>query len=329
MALNKHSIMELMAHIGVYPISQELTISNLVKGYILIWIFVHFILLNGFISLNLRFAGLFVSESTIVLIKSLIAQGFWNSLIYLINKRKIKIIVGGLDLNDGAKLNNQLKNSIVISNHRSLFDFILIYYLKNLVERTTNDQIELSFFNWNSLWKVPSIKTIYNFLQNDENWTLDLLVLENILTSFTKNFRNNWIVHFPEVNIFTDRNLYLQNQQVEKFYLPKLDESLYPRFNNFNNLISVVNSNQNSPIQNLIDLTILYYNPVKNTFTNPSLFEILTLKQPFFIINIDVKVKPINKLPTKQRKLEKWLENDWCEKDKTIELMQKQLKINE
>ncbi|CAM9023188.1 unnamed protein product [Wickerhamomyces anomalus] len=292
MALNKHSIMELMAHIGVYPISQELTISNLVKGYILIWIFVHFVLLNGFISLNLRFAGLFVSESTIVLIKSLIAQGFWNSLIYLINKRKIKIIVGGLDLNDGAKLNNQLKNSIVISNHRSLFDFILIYYLKNLVERTTNDQIELSFFNWNSLWKVPSVKTIYNFLQNDENWTLDLL-------------------------------------QVEKFYLPKLDESLYPRFNNFNNLTSVVNSNQNSPIRNLIDLTILYYNPVKNTFTNPSLFEILTLKQPFFIINIDVKVKPINKLPTKQRKLEKWLENDWCEKDKTIELMQKQLKINE
>jgi len=321
--------MELFARIGVYPFPQDLTISNTIKGYLLIWIFLNFIVINGIVSLYLKFFGFFASESAILLGKSWIAQRFWTSLIYLINKRKIKIIVNGLDLKDKAQLNNQLKNSVVISNHRSLFDFILIYYLKNLVEKTTNDQIELSFLNWNSLWKVPSIKTVVEFFKNDENWTLVPLVLENKLTSLIRNFRNNWIVHFPEVNVFTEHNLYLQNQQVEKFYLPKLNNSLYPRFNNFINLIDVINVHQACPIQNLIDLSIVYYNPVKNVFKNPSLFEILTLKQPYFIINIDVKVKPINKLPTKQRKLEKWLENDWCEKDKTIEMMQKQLKINE
>lgn len=322
-------MMELLGHIGIYPISKDLTVSNLIKGYILIWIFIHFIIINGIVSLHLKVASFFIPESTVVFVKSFISQSFWNALIYLINKRRIKIIVGGLDLSDGAKLNSQLKNSIVISNHRSLFDFILIYYLKNLMERASNDHIELSFFNWNLLWKVPSIRSIVEFFQNDENWSFDLLSLEKNISNLTKNFRNNWIVHFPEVNIITEHNLFLQNQQVEQFYLPKLNETLYPRFNNFNNLINIINSNQNSPIRNVIDLTILYYNPVKNIFNSPSLLEILTLKQPFFIISIDVKMRPLSKLPTKQRKLEKWLENEWCEKDKTIELMQKQLKINE
>lgn len=329
MKVSKLSIMELLAHFGIYPVPQELSLFNFLKGYFLIWIFLNFIVLNGILSLHLKLAGFFISESTVVRIKESVVQGFWGTLIYLINKRKIKIIVGGLDLNDGVKLNNQLKNSIIISNHRSLFDFILIYYLKSLVEKKTNDQIKLSFFNWNLLWRVPTIKNIVELLRNDENWRLDLLLLESKISNLTKYFKNNWVVHFPEVNIFTERNLYLQNQQVDQFYLPKLDKLLYPRFDNFSNIISVVNSNQNSSIQNIIDLTILYYNPIKNTFSSPSLLEILSLKQPYFIISIDVKVKPIYKLPTKQRKLEKWLENLWCEKDKTIELMQKQLKINE
>ncbi|CCH41206.1 putative membrane protein [Wickerhamomyces ciferrii] len=354
-------IMELLSHIGIYPSTLNLTLTNKFKGFLLIWVFIKFILVNGWVNLHLflwNWVSNWIGFKWVITItyniKLIISLWFWQSLIYLINKRKIKIIISGLDLNNDLeklKILNE-SNCLCLSNHRSLFDFILIYYIKTLVAKksnhaanngnTTLDSIDLNFINWNSIWRIPSLHTIWNFLTNDENWVIQPNQLELQLNQIINqnneltDLKSNWFIHFPEVNIINDYSLALQNQQLDQYLIPKLNETLYPRFKNFNNIVSTITkinnntaSSSSNQFKNLIDFSIVYYNPLQNNFKNPNLFEILTLKQPFFIINIDIKFKLISKLPLREKKLEKWLEHLWLEKDKTIEMMQKQLKINE
>lgn len=322
--------LEILGDIGIHPVPQELSISNVSKGLMLVMVFLVYLMLEA--QMTAWWYILFmIPESTMCTVKDSMVDVFWTLLIYLINKRKIKIVVSGVNLKD-AEVHEALKNCVVVSNHKSLFDYMLLYYLKTLVEKATMERISLSFFTWNSLWKGPSLKLLWNVFNNDENWQMSPMDLERELTTLKRQRScgvNSWIAHFPEVNIVTDRSLSLQNQQLEKHYLPQFNNLLYPRFNNFTNLIKSIGKGVSySYLKTFVGITILYYNPMKNCFTNPTLFEILTLKQPVFIIDVDIRLRPLNKLPLKERKLQKWLENEWIEKDRILEAMQKQLKLN-
>lgn len=324
--VNSKSVMELLADIGVYPIPAELSVTNVLKGWFLLIGFVIYICIEIQVALWISISSLFVPDSTTVAVSQAVHRFFWTTLIYLVNKRKIRVIISGVDLHDPIH-QELLKNSIILSNHKSLFDFLLIYYLKTLTEKATSDGIMLSFFNWNNFWQTPGLAVLWNFMHNDENWEMNIVELEQSLNDLIKQSSNNWIVHFPEVNICTEKNRLVQGQELDKYFLPRFKDLLYPRFANFNNLIKVAHNSTVSNIRNIVGLTILYYNPLRNDFFNPTLFEILTLKQPEFIINVDFKLKPLSKLPTKHRKLEKWLEAEWSEKDKILELMRSQLKL--
>jgi hypothetical protein len=142
----------------------------------------------------------------------------------------------------------------------------------------------------------------------------------------TKN-KFNWIVHFPEANIFEENVQIIHHYQAELNYLPQYKELLYPRLKNFTNFIESQKNNNHTSIKSLLDLTILYYHPIKETFINPTIFEIMTVKQPVLIVHIDFKLRPLSKLPTKPRRLERWLEEDWSEKDKMIDAIKTQLKM--
>lgn len=345
----KDSMLDLLRSLGIFPLPQNLrTCLKIVKSICILFLLKVFIVINSMIVLELAILLNFfiITPSFHFTICRLIDTIFWDAVLYLINKKKIKIIITGLNLKemknnksskDDPKI-QELKNSIVISNHRSLFDFVIMYYLKTMVEKATDDEINMKFFNWNKLWSAPDLSLLRNIMKYDENWEYKPADLEHEIRRCTTNENlkpnNHWVVHFPEVNIFNEKVYVTQAQQNSNYYLPKLENLLYPRFNNFNNLISIVQNDQLSkipelPFKNLIDLNILYYDPLKNAFVEPKLLEIFTLKQPILIISIDIKLKPLNKLPTKQRKLEKWLEKDWCEKDKQLDLTQKNLKIDE
>jgi hypothetical protein len=323
--------MELLNDVGVYPIPQELSVSNIIKGWLFLSLFLCYCVVDLQVAFWIRATSFFIPNTTSMTVRQFMNDLFWQLLIYLINKRKVKIIISGVNLKDPL-IHDALLKSVVISNHKSLFDYLLIFYLKTLVEKATGERITLSFFIWSSIWQAPGFKLFWKLLNNDENWEMNVVELEQQLIKLFKLKENNWIAHFPEVNICTEKNLTLQGQQLERNFIPKFKDVLYPRFNNFNNLIKAVGNNANSstgePLKNVLGLTILYYNPVKNAFTNPTLFEILTLKQPVFIIDVDFRMKLLNKLPLKNRKLEKWLENEWTEKDKILNAMQKQLKLN-
>lgn len=326
-----NTMYELVSDIGVYPVPPELSTSNLFKGWLLIVLFILYVVIDLQFAVWIRLTAWIVPQSTGYKVRRAWSDVFWQSLLYLINKRKIKIIISGINLKDETQ-HELLKNCVVVANHKSLFDYMLLHYLKTLVEKATGETINLNLFNWNALWFGPSVKLLVKMFRNDENWQMNVVELENSLNDIQRRGDNNWIAHFPEVNICTQRNLTLQNQQLGKNLLPKFKHLLYPRFNNFSNLTKTLGSSSHNlgpqHQYSILGLTILYYNPVKNTFTNPMLFEILTLKQPVFIIDVDFRLKGLNKLPMKLRKLEKWLENEWCEKDKILDAMEKQLKMN-
>ncbi|KAH3682938.1 hypothetical protein WICPIJ_006092 [Wickerhamomyces pijperi] len=345
----KDSMWDLVKSLGIFPLPESLrTCLNVIKSVAILILLAIFIVVNSIIIFILAILLNFfmITPSFHFSATKLIDKIFWDVVLYLINKKQIKIIIQGLNLNEMRNNKNskndpkiqELKNSIVISNHRSLFDFVIMYYLKTVVEKATDDEINMKFFNWNKLWSTPDFCLLRNIMKYDENWEYKSADLEHKLRRCTTNPahkpNNHWVIHFPEVNIFDEKTQLTQSQQNDSYYLPKLDNLLYPRFNNFNNLISILQKDQltkepHFPFKNLIDLNILYYDPLKNSFVEPKLLEILALKQPILIINIEIKLNPLNKLPSKQRKLEKWLEQDWCEKDKQLELTQKNLKIEE
>lgn len=260
----------------------------------------------------------------------------------------VNFVVSGDDINT--------ESAIIISNHKSLVDFIAMAYLA----KYTNDMLNkrekeksfknltlprINFFTWFKLWRIPSIRVLINLAKCDENWELENSLSKIVFGKILKSKVPEWIVLFPEVNIWTEEDSSLQKAQGEKFYLPALQNILYPRFSAFYNVISSLNSKEHSKFNQLYDISILYeWGSIESkTLTNkpptdelnsvyssgipkghdmnlisPSLLEIFSSDNPITIY-IHVKSKRLLRVPTKRSKIEKWLENTWVEKDKFLE----------
>lgn len=153
----------------------------------------------------------------------------------------------------------------------------------------------------------------------DENWELEkglsFCLFEKVITSKIPE----WIVIFPEVNIWTEEGANLQGRQSEKYYLPNLRHTLYPRFSAFYNAISSIRIFNNYKFTKLYDLSIYYevQNKSDKETILPSLIDIFANEYPI-TINVDIKSKSLVRVPAKRHKLEKWLEKVWCEKDKHL-----------
>lgn len=247
-------------------------------------------------------------------------------------------------------------SAIIISNHKSLADFIAMAYLA----RYTNDMLNskekeksfknltlprINFFTWFKLWRIPSIRVLINLAKCDENWELENSLSKIVFGKILKSKVPEWIVLFPEVNIWTEEDSSLQKAQSEKFYLPTLQNILYPRFSAFYNVISTLNSKGHSKFNQLYDVSILYESQNRESTTpanrphtdefnavgssespqgnavsliTPNLLEIFSSDNPM-TIHIHVKSKRLLRVPTKRSKIEKWLENTWVEKDKFLD----------
>lgn len=179
----------------------------------------------------------------------------------------------------------------------------------------------VNFFTWFLIWKIPTLRILINLAKNDENWELDTSLAEIFFDKLLNSRKVEWLVLFPEVNIFTQESCYLQKLQSEKFYLPIFNNVLYPRFSSFFNVISMINSKNNYKFNNLYDLTIFYYKVNEDnekTYFSPSLLEIFGSNDKI-TINIDVKFKNLTRVSHNRPKLERWLEKDWIEKDNFLQ----------
>ncbi|CUM47930.1 uncharacterized protein AC631_05126 [Debaryomyces fabryi] len=203
----------------------------------------------------------------------------------------------------------------------------------------------INFFTWFKLWRIPSIRVLINLAKCDENWELENTLSKIVFGKILKSKVPEWIVLFPEVNIWTEEDSSLQKIQSEKFYLPTLQNILYPRFSAFYNVVSTLNSKEYSKFNQLYDVSVLYESKTTGTMTltnkqpasesiaisplqkslnsemnlvSPSLLDIFSSENPI-TVHIHVKSKRLLRVPTKRSKIEKWLENTWVEKDKFLE----------
>lgn len=202
------------------------------------------------------------------------------------------------------------ESAIVISNHQSVADYLLLVYLSRTCG-TIHPQT--NFFTWYSLWRVPTIKTLLNMFRCDENWELSKSWTDLIFKRVVTSEAPEWIVLFPEVNILTPATSYLQNLQSEKYYLPKFTEVLYPRFSGLQNASRALNITSSEKFSKLYDLSINYSHKVSllAIFSNAKSIE----------VKIHVRARNLNRFPQKRAKIEKWLEKVWIEKEKQVHNM--------
>lgn len=155
----------------------------------------------------------------------------------------------------------------------------------------------------------------------DENWELEKQLSDVFFNKVLSSKNVEWIVMFPEVNIWSQNDYSLHRQQSEKYYLPILENLLYPRFSSFYNLISTFHNKKVNQFSNLYDVTILYQRPLKpgtySPFTPPTLLQIFSSQEPISV-TIHIKSRLLSRVPGKRKRLERWLEHEWVSKDRLI-----------
>lgn len=260
----------------------------------------------------------------------------------------VKFVISGDEVNADS--------AVLISNHKSLADHIAMAYLarrSNSADPTNADMKQpifgnltlprINFFSWFRLWKVPSLGVLFNLAKCDENWQLEKSLSDLVFSNLLKSKIPEWIILFPEVNIWTPEDSKLQQKQSEKYFLPVLENVLYPRFSAFYNVISALNNKEHFKFTKLYDLTILYQmetllmpednigndlvslpnRPSADYFVSPTLLQIFS-SEFSITVHINVKTKQLARIPKKKNKMEKWLENSWVDKDTLLE----QSKVN-
>ncbi|ODV60738.1 Mum3p ASCRUDRAFT_8338 [Ascoidea rubescens DSM 1968] len=305
---------------------------------------------------------------------------------YLINIKLNFFITG-----DTIDLDN---NSIILSNHKSLLDYLIFPYLSNYFIKLYNKNnkngkdkedskifINLNFLTWALIWQFPSLKLFLNLFNLNENWLLnndDLTYLfekKNLLQSFSnhthddekntntnknknKNININWLILYPEVNIFTLKNLKIQNNNSVTYKF--LSNLLYPRFSflypffnylddlNINNkkFINLNDFNSFNNYNRIYDISIIYYiignnnhshnhnhnhdgeNDLNFNFNPPTILQLLlsnNIKSLNIRININSIQYPKLRHLKKKKNFEKWFESYWFKKDKSINLIMKNI----
>ncbi|ODV96850.1 hypothetical protein PACTADRAFT_39275, partial [Pachysolen tannophilus NRRL Y-2460] len=215
-------------------------------------------------------------------------------------------------------------SALLISNHYSLCDHFVFAYLARLSLNIDSMVLpKINFFTWYNIWQIPTLKILKNLASCDENWELDekssLLIFKKMICSKVPE----WIVLFPEVNIFNLESSRLQKEMCDKFYLPKFQNLLYPRFSSFYNSIQALSE---TSFARLYDVSIIYYrNPPGGEFKQPSLLELFSLNPSPYVIRIHIKSRMLQRVPVKKRRLEKWLEMLWADKDKLIDSLKEDI----
>lgn len=246
-------------------------------------------------------------------------MGFWTVCVYLLERNEWEIQIIGDQL--------EYDNALILSNHCGIIDYLVMGYLVQCSKYPSEVKVRaksltglfvphLSFFTWFTIWTVPTVEYMKNIFQTDENWELDGETLNSVFNPFFSQ-GVQWLVMFPEVNIFTDKISKLQKIMGQKYFLPTLNNVLYPRFGG---VVNAIGGLYETKFTRLYDITLVYYKTTSDGeyhFGCPNLLDALSGESYKLIVH--VKGKFLSRVPLKRNKLEKWVENRWLKKDKQVE----------
>lgn len=197
-----------------------------------------------------------------------------------------------------------------MANHQSLVDFLVIQLLQH--NQLVTVPVQVNFFSWFNLWRVPTFKTIYHMIKCDENWELSQSWTTQIFGRVVESAKPEWVVLFPEVNIHSPITAYLQRLQSERYGLPYFDNVLYPRYSGILNAVTAVNT-VSDKFRKFYDLSISYDLPR----TLIGLFAGDPVR-----VTVRVRSWPMQKVPRRRKRLEKFIESIWVAKEDALEKLQ-------
>lgn len=203
---------------------------------------------------------------------------FWYFLINNSIKRhdtNIKIITtGNVDYNvliSDSYSYSITQNAMVVSNHRSIFDYIVlqsIFFDLNKREDSTNKQTPLRLLSWGTFLDIPNLRLLKQIFSSNENFEV------NINTTSSQKYFNKPILFFPEVNVMTKEVKIVQDKLNLQNGNKIFQESLYPRYNTFLGLCHyyqsntkalrvIKGSNAETPCSQMyfFNITLSYYKP--------------------------------------------------------------------
>lgn len=174
---------------------------------------------------------------------------FWCFLIDNSIKRhdtNIKIIItGNMDYDDllsGGLNYSHAQNAMVISNHRSIFDYILlqsIFFDLDKICASSSNQTPLGLLTWGLFLDIPNLRFLKQIFSSNENFEVDINATDK------QKYFYKPILLFPEVNVMTKKVKIMQDKLNLQNGNKVFQESLYPRYNAFLELCHYYQCNKN------------------------------------------------------------------------------------
>lgn len=226
-----------------------------------------------------------------------------------------KIIV----LNEKKFLKHSFKNSILISNHVSFFDTLLLAKLTIDKNNIKNTRCLLK----NSIRYIPLFGIFISamdliFLKR--KWSIDKEKIKQGVSKYEENVSSCCIVLFPEGTRFSESKKRKSDEYAEKKGLKSLKNVLTPRDKGF---VLIMKTIDTSKTKTLIDVTIFCWNKKTKSLHIPSLKDIFSLEDLIFYVQVnEYKTKD---LPKTEEKLSQWLMSCYERKDAFISEKKKQL----
>lgn len=141
-----------------------------------------------------------------------------------------------------------LKTTLLLANHRSINDYILINYLiqkcdeqtllpekkREILKKFWSDGRspipKLNFITWGKIVNFPHLSLMKNILIKDEN----AFVIPSKIKDHLTNSGNQVLTIFPEVNVMTTELSIVQRKLNQDYpFVAKFYNVLYPRFRSF------------------------------------------------------------------------------------------------
>lgn len=307
--------MELLEHLGIL-VAPSPTIESILykaRGLVTLWILFNMCFWYHWLSFWMLITALFFPDLA-EFVKRGSSYVFWSACLLLSELNRVKIEVTGDEMDPFL--------AVIIANHQLLADYVVLTALAHklkaqakLAGKCRSEAVpQVNFFTWFTLARAPTVKALCNLARCDENWELAQLQSDRVFRRVRDSEGPEWVVVFPEVNIWTSRTAYLQSIQAQKYFLPALSRVLYPRFSSFANTMALlrgeIGPKRALKFTLLYDVLIVHSKPV-------TLLEFFSCKEPH-TVTIHVKQRSLEKVPLKRQKMDKWLERTWVDKNKLV-----------
>lgn len=209
------------------------------------------------------------------------------------------------------------ENAIVIVNHRSYDDFLLVNsvaFRKGMIK-------SLKYFAKDSLKFLPAFgwgMYLMGQIFVKRNWTSDQKSINKAYGNIKKEKEPVWIIMYLEGTRINAQKLIQSHEFARKRNLPILNNVLLPRTKG---LKATLNAFRNSHVKYVYDFTLVYQHKEKGFAVLPSVAKILSEDLSDYQFHVHIRRIPMEDIPEDENEINEWAIQLYKDKDDLLEEM--------